>query len=512
MKPKMNLIASATSYTIPSMINSAEASLVNEMSKNCGGAGSGNVSNCPQLPRYFHSSQVSTLNRKYVDQCLSEGGMVKLPKDIRFESYPSFIPPSTVPGGCTTMPSFSMSNTIFSYVQTASVQGCKSTVLDFQTWILGYIGTSPYGIPEPKASKIWDMGNAIPRKGCSTVAGSDYAWIGCTLKYWEDKRDYLITGINQIYIGYQDIYGNRREWILNENSIGFDRKYNSLSFSVGSGMILDGKVYFLVYGPLQDNENVDVYCKPINCLSHTQEECNNAARNKEAGGKQIVNGVLEFADTPNTTPKISVTTISPKWNWQGSEGRFFYDESTKKIIVYTKSSGWHAHLQIGWLLEEFPVWVTWVPHKTISRPGASPCGNYSACPHNCLTGVYNDFFPLTSDASVVVGVSLLDATDYINPYLISTTVDTITGMHKIYNYDRKARYTTTTCFSYEIDIWCLSIVEVAMSNREDYLPLPFLYKMDVSCTRDTWWSRIRNHEYITSLFPIAKKDKNNSQT
>ncbi|UBB42385.1 attachment glycoprotein [Wufeng Rhinolophus pearsonii paramyxovirus 1] len=503
LKPQLNVISKATSYSLPSMINAAETSIVSEISKACSSAGSAVNSSCPQLPRMFHASQVSLLDRKYTNKCIQDGGSISIPDDLIFENYPSFIPSPTTPHGCASIPSFSLSNSIFSYTQTVDISGCVDTPRSFQTWILGYIGTSPFNTPEPRINKLWDMGNNYPRKSCSTVAGSDYAWMGCTLKYIKDINDYANPGINQVYLAYQDIYGNRREWIYNGESINFDKKYAAFSFAIGSGIIIDGWVYFLAYGGLLDPEPGDVMCRLDNCPGKTQEDCNTYSKIPYYSNRQMVNAVLFFQDNANVRPRITVHTIPPSQNWQGTEGRLYYDEASDKIYIYTKSAGWHSSLQIGFVYRSFPFNITWVDYPTLSRPGGAPCGNDSSCPQQCITGVYTDVFPLTSDLKLVITASLLSKNTNTNPAIISATPDEITGKKIIYDSNQQARYTTTTCFGYEIDIWCLSIMDIAQSNNNDYFPIPFLYKLDVDCNKNDWWSKIRNNQYLNGLFSMA---------
>lgn len=503
LKPQLNVIAKATSYSLPSMINTAETSIVSEISKSCTSSGQSSNTTCPQLPRMFHATQVSLIDRSYINRCIEDGGTISVPDNLVFENYPSFIPSPTTPGGCASIPSFSLSNTIFSYTQTVDLSGCVDTPRSFQTWILGYIGTSPSNTPEPRVNRLWDMGNNYPRKSCSTVAGSDYAWMGCTLKYGLDVNDYANPGINQVYIAYQDIYGNKREWIYNGESIDFDKTYAAFSFAIGSGIILDNRVYFLTYGGLMEPEPGNVLCDLEGCTGKTQEDCNNYSRVPYYSNRQMVNSVLFFQDNPNVRPRLTVHTIPPSQNWQGSEGRLYYDDTSDKIFIYTKSAGWHSSLQLGFVYKSFPFNITWMNFPSLSRPGRSPCGNASGCPQQCTTGVYTDVYPLTSDLGLVISAPLLSKHTNTNPTIVSATPKKITGMKQIYNSTQQAKYSTTTCFGYEIDIWCMSIMDIAQSNNNDYFPIPFLYKLDIDCNKDNWWSRIRNNQYINSLLTMA---------
>ncbi|UOL48947.1 attachment glycoprotein [Wenzhou Myotis davidii paramyxovirus 1] len=502
IKPKMNLVSSATSYMLPNMLTTLETNIINEISRSCDGDGNTTTGPCTVGPQMFHSVNFALINYDVTDQCVEDGGIIKVASNTSFVNYPSFIPQATTPGGCVRIPSFSLSNTIFSYTHNVILSGCADDGNSYQTWILGYIGTSYDNKPEPRPSHIWDMGSLMNRKSCSTAAGRDYAWLVCSISTQSERDDYKNEGIQKMTIAYQDIRGVRKEWVYSEDQIDIDRTYAALYPSVGSGIVVKGKVYFLLYGGLMERYPGNSYCKPNGCASYNQAQCNKYDQDPWFYDRQLVNALMIFDDNAEAKPTLRVVTIPPTTNWMGAEGRLMYDSINERAIIYTRSTGWHARLQLGHLQLASPYQITWVPYNSVSRPGVGNCNSGSVCPERCLTGIYTDAYPITSDLRLVITSILNDRTVRKNPRVESATPDQVTGYVDIYPGDQDAAYTSTTCFTFGNSIWCLSIIEIPYGSAINFSPIPFLYELETKCPRQTWWSTVKRSKYIKLLTPF----------
>ncbi|UBB42378.1 attachment glycoprotein [Jingmen Miniopterus schreibersii paramyxovirus 2] len=504
IKPKLNLISSAASFQLPNMIANVENNVLAEITRSCNfdGIQFPNTTCNPQGTQVFHSPSFSLINTDLTDSCIADGGEIKVEDNTTFLNYPSFIPGATTPGGCIRIPSFSLSSTIFSYTQNVVLKGCDDFGKSYQTWMLGHIGTSYQNTPEPRATQTWDMGSNINRKSCSTASGTDYAWLGCTIVTEKEKEDYASPGIQQITIAYQNLRGTKKEWTYSQDDINFENNFAAMYFSVGSGIVVDGRVIFLVYGGLIDRYGDNSYCEPQGCDSYTQEQCNSADTLNFFSKRQIVNALLIFQDDPSSKPAVVVKTISPQYNWIGAEGRLFYNPVTKEAYIYTRSSGWHTQLQIGKISLESPYEIRWTPYTSVTRPGSEGCHAENKCPKPCLTGVYSDAFPLTSNLELVITAVHNHRSERKKPRVESAKPDAVTGYKDIYTNDQGASYTTTTCFGFGIDIWCLSIIEIPFGVQSAYTPVPFLYKLKSSCPKKTWWSVLTSTTYLKLLTPL----------
>ncbi|WJL29530.1 cell attachment protein [Plecomyxo virus] len=501
IKPKVNLVASTASYLIPSMITTSETNIINEIVRTCSVDANQTSQECPQGLQLYHSPSFALINTDLVDACLDDGGSISLDNGTKFLNYPSFIPSATTPEGCIRIPSFSLTNTIFSYTHNVVYSGCADAGTSYQTWILGHIGTSYDNRPEPRATQTWDMGSIYNRKSCSTAAGLNYAWLVCAIITENERDDYKSEGIQQLSISYQSLQGTKKEWIYKEDDIEIDLKYAAIYPSVGSGVVVDGKVYFLLYGGLIENYPGNSLCQPKGCSSYTQQLCNEVDKPNWFYKRQIVNAILTFTDNADHKPLLKITTIPPSQNWIGAEGRLLYNKLTNDFIIYTRSNGWHTYLQIGILKIGPPITINWTPYTSIRRPGQKQCNATNICPDWCYSGVYADAFPLSSNLNLVISAVHDHILLRANPMIVSANPSFLTGIKHIYQGNHAAAYTSTTCFTFYDDIWCISIVEVPQSQSSDFVPIPFMYKLKVNCPKQTWWSSIKRNKYIKALTP-----------
>ncbi|WJL29522.1 cell attachment protein [Piparella virus] len=501
IQPKVNLITSASSYTIPSMIDNLGNVLTSEINEKCGKTTIN--ATCPPIVQKVNDPRFSMLNTKATDKCLFEGGTIKVSNDQSFLNYPSFIPGSTIPDTCTRYPSFSLSKTIFSYTHTLYPGGCDSSPPLSQTWLLGYIGNGPSNEPEPRVITSWNMGSVPKRHFCSTVAGSTYGWLGCAV--WEKTfgQEIWDNNVKPVIISYMDTSGRRREWSFDYTSIHKDEQWGSIFFGTGSGVILEGYVYMLVFGTLVKPSSINSYCEPVWCTNYNQQMCNEASWFSASDKRQLVNGVVSFLDEPNIRPTLRLQTIPPNLNWQGGPGRLIYDEVANKLIINTKSSGWNPYLQIGWMYYTFPINITWVKFPSLRRPGYANCNAENNCPRRCITGAFTDAYPLTSDLRLVASCVLNSVNQYINPKVVTATPIEVTGERLIFATETASGETTTTCFMYDGYVWCLSLVENANQVNNNLKITPFLYRLITECGSETWWSVAQKNPYLSYLTPYV---------
>ncbi|AIF74191.1 attachment glycoprotein [Bat paramyxovirus] len=500
VQPRISLITTSTSYTIPSMLDNLGMVITNEIDSKCSNIAI-NMS-CPEVATPIHDLRFNLLNTRAIDKCLNSGGEIKVSPDQKFENYPSFVPASTVPNSCTRYPSFSLSATIFAYSHTLYPGDCDQSPPLSQTWLLGYISSTLEGKPEPKASQYWIMDSSTKKYLCSTVAGSNYGWLGCATYdagYIDDLHDDVVRPLT---ISYMDTKGRRNEWTIEYSEIKADMAWGSMFFSTGSGVIIDGYVHFLVYGTLKMVYSGNVYCKPLKCKSFTQQQCNDASFPSRGGGRQFINGILTFVDNPKIKPTLVLSTFSPSLNWQGNKGRLIYDSITGKVIINTKAGGWNPYLQIGFVHYGNPLNITWVPYPTVARPGTGGCGPDNDCPRKCYTGSFNDAYPLRSDLTLVATSQLNPSLVYKNPDVETVTPLTVTGERVVFSTEVASGETSTTCFMFDGYVWCMSLIENANYAQTNMKVTPFLYQLITKCEGDSWWTSINKNTYLKHITPF----------
>uniref|UniRef100_A0AAU7T2I2 Receptor binding protein n=1 Tax=Gainesville rodent jeilong virus 1 TaxID=3163281 RepID=A0AAU7T2I2_9MONO len=481
IKPKTDIINSMVGYTIPSQLTAIQNLIRNDVLRVCSPTFIFNNTLCPVAEDPAHSKFFKDLDVKAISSCTGQNRGVQVASDVEYRDYPSFIPGPTKPGGCVRIPSFSLSSTIFAYAHNIISRGCQDHSQSDQYFSIGRIADHGTEIPILETLTEWYINDGLNRKSCSVAAGETAAWMGCTIVVETERDDYKNPGIGKISLTYLDVYGRKKEWIYNQNEIAFDVEYAAMYFSVGSGVVIGDTVYFLVYGGLMTAMNVNAMCYAPGCSNPNQETCNNAQKPSYFYGRQIVNGVLSFKKDYSGKPSIKVTTISPSLIWMGAEGRLIYMPTNEKTYIYIRSQTWHALPQVGLIYFEDPIRIDWVEYTGISRPGSAPCGASSRCPTSCTTGVYTDIFPMGNNYDYGVTVYLATQNTRSNPQLAFVNTTSKIYQKVVTNTAQVAGYTTTTCFSFKMRVWCVSIVEMSPATVGSYEPIPFLYHLNLAC-------------------------------
>ncbi|UQM99592.1 cell attachment protein [Meliandou mastomys virus] len=482
VKPKIDLINNVVSYSIPSQLTALQHILKNEVLKQCIPTFMFNDTACPVTENPKHSTYFKEINLHSISSCAGQGKFIQLVTPVEFTDYPSFIPGATKKNGCIRIPSFSLSSTIFSYCHNIIHRGCADDGISDQYFSIGRIADHGTDIPVIETITEWYLNDGLNRKSCSVASGEFDAIMACTIVTESEREDYNHAGIGKISISYMDVFGRKKEWILAEREIQFDYPYAAMYFSVGSGVIIDNQVYFLIYGGLMNPISGNAQCHAPGCNNPNQADCNNSQRPTWFYRRQVVNGIFRFTYSFDTRPGAVVKTLSPSNVWFGAEGRLMYFPYSNRTYIYIRSSSWHALPQTG-IIEmsgDFP--IRWVDQLAISRPGGDPCQASNRCPKECITGVYTDLFPLGSEYEHSVGVYLSSQKQRKNPIMVLiNTTSIIFGLHVTTN-QQLASYTTTTCFVFKMKLWCVSIVELSPGTVGEFVPVPFLYQLNLACT------------------------------
>lgn len=500
IKPQVTLINTQVSFNIPSQINSVKNQLSKELIKVCAPKYENNQSSCPVVQNPVHSKYFTLATPKILKKCFSDKSNYIPPNNLTFLDFPSFIPGPTKPGGCTRIPSFSLSQTIFSYTHNVIERGCRDHSSSSEYFSIGRIVEGSDDRPAFQTIQSWHLDDKLNRKSCVTASDVTGAWLACNIVTMSERDDYLSPGIMKVYLSYRDVYGRIREWIYNEQELNLDYEYNALYFGVGSGTIKNGKVYFLMYGGLSEKIEGNAYCHAPECTSgnatYNQEICNQAQSPHYFGDHQIVISLLEFNNEISQKPRVTVKTFKPNNVWMGAEGRLLSFDDDDHIYIYLRSTSWHSLLQVGKFLPQGDMTITWVEHHHMSRPGVGACTASNRCPASCITGVYADFYPFSDDYTIGISGYLRTSSSRANPWIRMASTNELIGQTRIAPDNQKAAYSTTTCFIYHNDLWCLTIFEFSPATVGVFQPVPFLYRIITSC-----WTTRNLDEYKPGLKP-----------
>ncbi|URD31402.1 hemagglutinin [Carollia bat paramyxovirus] len=506
-QPQITLINDQVSYKLPTQLSEMINTMHVDMVRICSPKYDYQNVSCPVVQNPVNSAFFSQATPKILGKCFDDPNNYIPPNFLRYVEYPSFIPGPTKPGGCTRIPSFSLSRTIFSYTHNIIEQGCMDHSASAEYWSIGKVSDTLDDTPSFETLISWYLNDGINRKSCSTVADIDGAWLACNIVTSTERDDYLNPGIMRIYLSYRDVFGRKREWYYNEDEITIDRKYNALYFSVGSGIIKDGNIIFLMYGGLTERWDVPPMCFAPECSIEDLDTCRESQTPPYFGSHQVVNAILYFKNSIKSKPLLTIKTISPSYVWFGAEGRLFYFNDDPDVYIYLRSSSWHALLQVGKFNPPNDLKIRWTTHLHASRPGYVPCNAASRCPNVCITGVYGDFFPFNQNYSIAIGGYLRSQVERKYPYIRMIQPDKIIGMSPVVNGSQEAAYSTTTCFLYKSDLWCLTIFEMAPATVGEFQPVPFVYRITTNCWRTR--NLQEEEEYLENEYYKREIEKEN---
>uniref|UniRef100_A0AAU7E3G0 Hemagglutinin-neuraminidase n=1 Tax=Otomops bat paramyxovirus TaxID=3141897 RepID=A0AAU7E3G0_9MONO len=507
IKPQLNLINTATGYTIPGYLNNQLRELRNELYQVCTPKYTGEQNMCPVAPKAKHVGPFQLYNPEVFLNCTMMIRDISATPAFNLTTFASFVPSGTNPYGCMTTPTFSLSDYLYSYSHLIVHDGCNEQSESAQYWSIGRI--APGRNMEPVFEEIinWYMNDHIVRRSCSTTASKLGSWLTCSSIFKTTIKDDHSAGAKMLVINYMDIFGRKKFWEYQINQISTDYEYDSIITGVGSGVIYKGKVYTLIYGALKKPIDTPAFCIISNCKDATQELCNKAQRPDQYGGKQVVLGILQYEDNPEYKPNITITTVSPHQYPIGSEGRIYRDEYSNKFYIYLKSASWYSYLLYGEINLGQHITINWYNYKTITRPGKNPCGAGHMCPVECLTGVYNDFFMLSLIDGFGVTVMLTGGYLRRGPAIRLADVNFAYVTKVITTPIQVAHYTTTTCFMYDERPWCVSIVEFLPGTIGVSQPISLLYPIWSSCEK----GRDLSDVYIIPTNPIPTINTNLSE-
>ncbi|UMO78111.1 G protein [Bat paramyxovirus] len=490
INPKLSIINTATSYNLPNLITTQSKSIKDEIYKYCVPRVNNDVAppQCENPTVQGHDSKFQMYDPNIILNCgqnLTKLGEINM---FSFTPYASFIPSATTPGGCVRIPTFDIGNYIYSYSHNIMGESCTSAGLSSQYWSLGRISEGQDNSPTFKELVNWYLNDGHNRKSCTTAISGYGAWLICTVISNDLTGDYFNKGVGNIFVGYMDVYGTRKQWVIAPSQLHFENPMNSLYFSIGSGIVLGDSVYFLGYGASNVTLPGDAYCPAEDCRGKNtaQEICNRAQKPRWFGGNQIVQVVVSFEDSISKTPSIKVRTIPVTQYIIGAEGRLYKFPYYDKVFIYQRSSSWYGGIMFGELNLTGDLNIKWYKYTTFERPGSEPCTSSNRCPGECVTGVYTDMFLVALDGMLGISVELAGSKIRRAPTVMMADMTSIVFQKLVTTINQQAGYTTTTCFIYEYRPWCLSIVEMAPATVGQIQPVGLLYPIWTSCDRSVF--------------------------
>lgn len=483
LKPKTNLINTMTSFKIPTMITAHSKLLQTDIVRFCSPRYDNPSGNCPITHDPFHSGLFQNYDPSSEEDCVIHDKNVNLNFTGRMLPFASFIPSPTTTQECQRHPSFALSSHLYSYTHSLLKSRCVENSGAYQFWTIGKIVHGQNQDPVFETVSSWLITKYPNRRSCTTAVGQFASWLACTVSQNYRNADLAGSEKKPLTVSYMDVYGRRRDWFYQPNEYVLPNGASAIFFSIGSGVIYNGKVYFLAYGTLSNPVPSNAYCWSPECPAENlnQTVCNDAQKLQAYNGRQMVNFIVNFNDDHRDKPQLTVRIIPPSMYDIGSEGRLLYFERSNTFYIYKKSSSWHALVFFGVIDLLTDLTIRWFPITTFSRPGYPPCQAGTRCPKVCGTGMYTDYFPLLPNGHLGVGIILRDSTFYINPTITIATDSRTLDNFSIMSTTTQSGYTTTTCFKFNNKTWCLGIAEINPGTLGNVQPIAFLFNLGFRC-------------------------------
>ncbi|CAA45568.1 heamagglutinin-neuraminidase [Orthorubulavirus simiae] len=421
-------------------------------------------------------------------------------------NIPSFIPSATAPGGCTRIPSFSLTKTHWCYSHNVILAGCADSKASNQYLAMGIVEQSSADFPFFRTMRTLYLSDGINRKSCSIVAIPGGCALYCYVATKTEQEDYAATTPSELrltFYYYNETLVERTLTIPNVTG-----NWATLNPAVGSGVYHLGYLAFPVYGGLIQNSaawnsQFGSYFLPQNpavqCSGSAEQQINTAKGSYVVNwfsGRLIQSAVLVCPLSDQLTDQCRVVLFNNSETMMGAEGRLYTIGGD--LYYYQRSSSWWTASLLYKINTDFSqglpplIEAQWVPTYLVPRPGAQPCSAGNFCPANCITGVYADVWPMNNpfpagssgvNPNYLFGGAFLWAdVARVNPtfYMASATqYKNTTGFP---NSNQKAAYTSTTCFQNtgSKKIYCLFIIEMGSSLMGEFQIVPFLREVIIT--------------------------------
>ncbi|ABX57742.1 hemagglutinin-neuraminidase protein [Salmon aquaparamyxovirus] len=477
ISPKVTLLQNAVLSSIPALVTTETNTIINAVKNHC------NSPPTPppptEAPLKKHETGMAPLDPTTYWTCTSGTPRFYSSPNATFIPGPSPLPHTATPGGCVRIPSMHIGSEIYAYTSNLIASGCQDIGKSYQNVQIGVLDRTPEGNPEmsPMLSHTFPINDN--RKSCSIVTLKRAAYIYCSQPKVTEFVDYQTPGIEPMSLDHINANGTTKTWIYSPTEVVTDVPYASMYPSVGSGVVIDGKLVFLVYGGLLNGIQVPAMCLSPECPGIDQAACNASQYNQYLSGRQVVNGIATVDLMNGQKPHISVETISPSKNWFGAEGRLVYMGG--RLYIYIRSTGWHSPIQIGVIYTMNPLAITWVTNTVLSRPGSAGCDWNNRCPKACLSGVYTDAYPISPDYNHLATMILHSTSTRSNPVMVYSSPTNMVNYAQLTTTAQIAGYTTTSCFTDNEVGYCATALELTPGTLSSVQPILVMTKIPKEC-------------------------------
>nr|QRG33050.1 hemagglutinin-neuraminidase protein [avian paramyxovirus 1] len=410
-----------------------------------------------------------------------------------YQEHLNFIPAPTTGSGCTRIPSFDMSTTHYCYTHNVILSGCRDHSHSHQYLALGVLRTSATGRVFFSTLRSINLDDTQNRKSCSVSAtplGCDMLCSKVTETEEEDYRSVAPTSMVHGRLGFDGQYHEKdldvtvlfKDWVANYPG-------------VGGGSLIDGRVWFPVYGGLKPNSPSDaaqegryvIYKRYNNSCPDEQDYQVRMAKSSykpgRFGGKRVQQAILSIKVSTSLGEDPELTVPPNTVTLMGAEGRVLTVGTSH--FLYQRGSSYFSPALLYPMTVHNKTATLHSPYtfNAFTRPGRVPCQASARCPNSCITGVYTDPYPIVFHRNHTVrgvfGTMLDNEQARLNPVSAVFDYTSRSRITRVSSSNIEAAYTTSTCFKVvkTNKVYCLSIAEISNTLFGEFRIVPLLVEI-----------------------------------
>lgn len=430
----------------------------------------------PRHHNYYNDVNFLDLSRCIGKRQSSEDGFA-------FKTISTFVPAHYTAYGCTRHPVLNIGDDFFSYVHVISLGDCSYTARNELYFTIGVIDNDDNDLPAFIVKYDWIIKDTSSKQGCSLVNSNTGAWCLCSVVSVGFEETMGTISEPKIMAYYLGLDGRKVQWTLTKNDIDSSFDYASILLGKGRGVTIDNVGYLLVHGTLKHTRIDPPLCQSYGCTDPSLDICYQAQKPARFNYKPYVNGILSFNLSHTKKPVLIVRLLDPSNIWTPGEGSLYQNRLTKLYYIQIYSQGWRSLPQVGVISLTSNLAIEWSTHKVLSRPGPQQCDSRNRCPKICNTSTSIGYYPLAIDYSSAIGLSLLNPTYLINPWLQISNGTHINYAKQVYPTNQESSSTYTHCFDFRKVTWCVTLAELKKPYGNFFMIEPITYILYPYCDR-----------------------------
>uniref|UniRef100_A0AB38ZK77 Attachment glycoprotein n=1 Tax=Jingmen Crocidura shantungensis henipavirus 2 TaxID=2928972 RepID=A0AB38ZK77_9MONO len=507
LKPKVTLINSAVSVSIPGQISNLQTKMSQKLKfiedsviDQC---------TCNPLSGIFPSKEPPKEPHPGTEDDDDTSDDDKVDDSIQAFDYPSFTvcnnsdeTTSIIPGPnlyavpnlsikedeedeCVTNPSFSIGTSIYMYSQEIRKTDCKSGPLTGIKIILGRIVDKGQFGPQVSPLLVWDVPKPETINSCAVVAEDEVGWALCSITSIANSGEpipYLLSGF-KLFKFEPD--SEVVQYVLGSKSFRLDRVYHTLYVGKGGGAVRYDGLYFEGFGVITNIGKEQPLCNHGKCSgsgSYTPI-CLSAMSMMGDTDFLVVSNIIKVVDTNIGKPVITVQTFKIQDTYKGSHGRIY--QMDNNYGIYLASSSWNRYLKFGTTNTLIPTEVEWSKLKDPIMDIQNNCHNTNQdmCPAVCSSYGYEDIFPLNIEGNAMTYMSMSRNGEGTSNFIVARSQDNYVNTMKALGEYFKIITATTSCFTFKDEAWCIVVNEGQHRKGDKQRIFAHSYKLKKSCIK-----------------------------